>query len=197
MKIGVWLAALMVAGCAHQRLHPGAADEAFVVLPPAAWGCAFQVQQRLSTEREQSHQQLSALVEISPSSLKMVGLSGLGLKLFVLEQDAEGVVEWTSLLPLPEGFDPLFVLRDFQLAYLPASVLKSALQPGWSVQSMPADGRNLYRDGALMVEITRQAGDAWGGEMRLSNLEQAYTLTAQTLSVSAYGGAAVCPRPLQ
>ena len=153
----------------------------FELLPPAAWPCAFSQVQRLRSERDGEVQEFTALLQVTPEQLRLIGINSLGLRLFELQQATDGQLQLQTRVELPEDFDPAWVLRDLQLASAPLSALRAALAPGWSLEVDGHGGRELRHQGQLEVSVTPTPSAEGPPSIRLSNHLHAYRLAVQTL----------------
>lgn len=153
----------------------------FELLSPAAWPCAFSRVQRLRSERDGEVQEFTALLQVSPDGLRLVGINSLGLRLFELAQAANGQLQLQTRVELPADFDPAWILRDLQLASAPLAALRAALMPGWSLEEEGNGGRQLRHEGQLEVSITAETQPDGPRAIRLWNHRHAYRLAVQTL----------------
>lgn len=160
----------------------------FELLPPAAWPCTFSQVQRLRSERDGEVQEFTALLQVSPTQLRLIGINSLGLRLFELQQAADGQLQLQTRVELPEAFNPAWVLRDLQLASAPLSALRAALAPAWSLQEDGHGGRELRHEGQLEVSVTPLPSTDGPPTIRLSNHRHAYRLAVQTLQHNSADG---------
>ena len=160
----------------------------FELLPPAAWSCAFSRVQRLRSERDGDVQEFTALLQVAPEQLRLIGINSLGLRLFELQQAADGQLQLKTRVELPADFDPAWVLRDLQLASAPLSALRAALAPGWSLEDDGHGGRELRHEGQLDVSVSAIASTKGPPSIRLSNHRHAYRLAVQTLQQNPADG---------
>lgn len=172
----------VLSGCWH-GVQPDSrrADIAFTPLPPAAWNCSFSQVQRLRSERQQDVQEFTALLQVSPQSLRLVGINSLGLRLFELSQSADGDLQLQSRVELPPEFDPAWVLRDLQLASAPVAALRAALAPGWSLETNGNGERVLSQQGSTVITVRQTRNPEGQQELGLWNHRHAYRLAVQTL----------------
>lgn len=153
----------------------------FQLLPPAAWPCAYSRVQRLRSERNGELQEFTALLQVSPAQLRLIGINSLGLRLFELQQTADGQLQLQTRAELPDDFNPAWVLRDLQLTSAPLSALRAALAPGWSLEQDGQGGRQLRHKGQLEVSVSPLPSTDGTPSIRLSNHRHAYRLAVQTL----------------
>ena len=185
IRAGLLLSAALLGGClATTRQAPTAAGE-WAAFAPAQWNCRFQVVKQLSTERDGQRREITALAQVDAERVRLVAVSPVGVTLFELLQAADGSLELRNRLPLPEGFDPRWVLRDFQQLHAPAAVLRESQEPGWQLQQDDARGRRILRDGQASVSIRYGEGGSRGQINHLVNHEFGYTLSARTLDFTA------------
>lgn len=173
---------LSTSACWNTRTTSNAAPGiGFELLPPAAWPCAFSRVQRLRSERDGEVQEFTALLQVSPDGLRLVGINSLGLRLFELTQAADGRLQLQTRVELPAGFHPAWILRDLQLSSAPLSALRAALTTGWSLDEDDKGSRQLRHEGQLEVSTAPEPHPNGPDLIRLWNHRHAYRLAVQTL----------------
>jgi len=139
----ILLTGLLLSACAQQapdNRHPAAwlKPGVQITLPPPGIRPAFQQQQLLLSADEQQ--------------IKLAGLSSVGIRLFSLRYDAEGI-HTEQLMPLPQMPPASQVLADIMLSYWPSEVWRKQLPPGWTLQDQPLKRQLRDADNQLVTEI--------------------------------------------
>ncbi|WP_223881517.1 DUF3261 domain-containing protein [Affinibrenneria salicis] len=150
------LCSLLLTACAGQPdnarpqawLKPGVK----VTLPAPAIAPAVNEQQLLTGSYKGRQQSLLVLLNADDHQLSLAGLSSLGIRLFRITYDAQGVHTEQSIA-LPDMPPASQVLADIMLSHWPLSVWRPQLPDGWTLDDR--DDRRLLRDadGALISEI--------------------------------------------
>ena len=156
----VWMALtgvlLLLSGCASHNdptrpqawLKPGVK----VTLPAPGITPAFQQQQLLTGTFKGKQQSLLVLLSADRQQLTLAGLSSLGIRLFRVSYDAQGIHTEQSIV-LPEMPPASQVLADIMLSHWPLAVWQRQLPAGWTLQDQ-GDKRQLRDDkGQLITEI--------------------------------------------
>lgn len=150
------------------RLHPG------------SLGASFSVSQRLHFSHADdagAPRTLEALLEVDTQELRLAGFA-FHQRVFTLHWDGQELTE--SRVPqVPRQLKAEDVLRDLQLAYWPAEVLRAHLPEGWQVSD---DGttRVLSRGELPSVVITRGQEPAWNGVTEIVNHRDRYRLRIES-----------------
>src|SRR3546814_8566941 len=102
-------------------------------------------------------------VEISPEGLVMVGVSHIGVPLFSLELDGQGL-RTTALSAEALPFDPRYILSDFQLAHWPFELVsKNLARQGYRlVGGTEASARYVYDAARKLVASVEDLRDGEG-----------------------------------
>jgi len=122
-------------------------------------------------------------VEVSSDRLVMVGVSHIGVPLFQLELDSDGLHSKAfNGASLP--FDPRYILSDFQLAYWPLNLVEQNLtQQGYIlVRGLEATSRYVYdaeHDLVASVELLKDG--ARTGYLVIQHHDLPYELLIRTL----------------
>jgi hypothetical protein len=182
----ILLLALVLGACAHPAAKPPAGPLLGDPLPPASLGYTLSLSQVVASQYEGKTQSLRVEVEVSPERLVMVGVSHLGVPLFSLELDREGL-RTTALSSEVLPFDPRYILSDFQLAHWPFELVSQDLERrGYRLVRGPkASGRYVYdaeRELVASVEDLRDGKQA--GYMVIEHHDLPYKLLIQTLDRS-------------
>ncbi|MEO8062544.1 MAG: DUF3261 domain-containing protein [Pseudomonadota bacterium] len=173
-RIFLFLAVLLT-GCATQVQHTAK-------VPLAAPGdlsprTASQVIHAVYGARAMT---LSTAIQLDATSLKVVGLTATGQRLFTVSWNGTAVSAQKSTF-VPDNVDPERVLADVQLALWPLpAVQKSFGKAGLEVTEPFAGVRRLRRGDALIAEVHYTHGDPWNSRLWFVNFEFDYSLTIDT-----------------
>ena len=149
-------------------------------LAPESLGASFSVSQRLHFSHADdagAPRTLEALLEVDAEALRLAGFA-FHQRVFTLHWDGHELKE--SRVPqVPRQLVAEDVLRDLQLAYWPAEVLRLHLPEGWELSD---DGKTrvLSRDGTPSLVITRQSEPAWQGVIEIVNHPDRYRLRIES-----------------
>ncbi len=152
-------AALILAGCSHvhkpQASRPQAwlAPGARVTLPAPGISPSVSSQQLLTGSFNGKTQSLLVMLNADDKKLTLAGLSSVGIRLFLVTYDQQGVHTEQSIV-VPQLPPASQVLADVMLSHWPVSAWLPQLPEGWTLVDK-GDKREL-RDasGKLVTEIT-------------------------------------------
>ncbi|WP_114395607.1 DUF3261 domain-containing protein [Oleisolibacter albus] len=168
---------------------PAAQEPLLLDLAPADFGAPVVLDQLVTGTFQDQTRSLRFQVELSGTTLRMTGLSPLGLPLFTLTHDGhtvEVVVPGGKSLPV----DPRHVLADFQLAFWPDASLRAAFaRQGLELVRTETGGRRLFdRDGTLLAETSLPPADRTGtptADLIVNRVHPAYQLRIRTKVMGA------------
>lgn len=150
------LIGVLLSGCASHSdptrpqawLKPGVR----VTLPAPGIEPSFNQQQLLTGSFKGKQQSLLVMLSADPQRLTLVGLSSLGIRLFRVSYDSQGIKTEQSIV-LPEMPPASQVLADIMLSHWPLSVWQKQLPAGWTLRD--SGDRRQLRDanGKLVTEI--------------------------------------------
>jgi hypothetical protein len=102
-----------VSGCAHHAAPPAPipAPTAAELPPPDAIPGAFAVRQKLTATSAKGGGSFEAVLQKTPGTLTLVGLTPYGSRAFLLTQ-TKGDVQFTKYVPRDIPFPPTFMLLD-------------------------------------------------------------------------------------
>jgi len=148
--------ALLLSGCVSHSdptrpqawLKPGVQ----VTLPAPGIEPSFSQQQLLTGSFKGKQQSLMVMLSADQQQLTLIGLSTLGIRLFRVSYDSQGIKTEQSIA-LPEMPPASQVLADIMLSHWPLAVWQSQLPAGWTLRDS-GDRRQLRdADGKLITEI--------------------------------------------
>ena len=158
MRIGLLLFfTLLLCGCVTSQpqdnrpsawLVPGVK----VKLPPPGIEPAFQQQQLLTGVVNGKQQSLVVLLNANADRITLAGLSSVGIRLFRVIYDAQGI-HTQQMLVLPQMPPASQVLADIMLSHWPLASWSKQLPAGWTLRD---EGESRYlRDpgGKVVTEI--------------------------------------------
>ena len=144
------------------------------LLPPDALGSSVRAIQQLHiVSGDQSWLVLSVL-DVSPRSLTLVGLSGFGRRVITLRYDGVELNE-EHHPRVPEELEGRRILRELQLVYWPRDAVLGALPPDWHVEETGRE-RVLRYAGWTVVHIHCEGEDRWQGHCMYEDLHSGYRL---------------------
>lgn len=129
-----------------------------VALPLPALAEPFSQQQLLTAEVKGQRHTMMVLLNADGQRLTLVGMSPLGIRLFNLVYDEQGIHsrQFIKLGELPPAAQ---VLADIMLSYWPQAQWQARLPAGWRLEDRD-DRRRLYDDrGVLISEIRYQTAE--------------------------------------
>lgn len=186
LSLLAWL--LLAGGCAHTThsasetsqpqawLEPGVQ----VTLPPPGIAQPVQQQQLLTGTVKGRQQSLLVLLNADKQQLSLAGLSSLGIRLFLLTYDQQGI-HTEQYIQLPQLPPASQVLADIMLSHWPLSAWQSRLPAGWTLQDH--DDRRELRDpqGKLITDIRYRQHGQQREPVSLTQHAFDYQITIQSL----------------
>jgi hypothetical protein len=169
------LAIVLLAGCVTHVPQPAKAPLA----SPAALSArsATQVIHAVYGSRSMT---LSTAIQLDAASLKVVGLTATGQRLFTASWNGTDVSAQKSAF-VPDNVDPERVLADMQLALWPLPAVREAFgKAGLEVSEPFAGVRRMRRGDTLVAEVHYAGADPWNGRLWFVNFEFDYSLTIDT-----------------
>ncbi|MGL4860940.1 MAG: DUF3261 domain-containing protein [Enterobacteriaceae bacterium] len=123
-----------------------------VTLPPPGISPSINSQQLLTGTVQGKQQSLMVLLNADDKRIALAGLSSLGIRLFLLSYDAQGIKTEQSIT-LPQMPPASQVLADIMLSHWPLALWRERLPDGWTLQDL-ADRRELRNpQGKLVYDI--------------------------------------------
>ncbi|PWC20022.1 DUF3261 domain-containing protein [Brenneria roseae subsp. roseae] len=153
----LFVCVLLLSSCASKNqdnnlpqawLKPGVK----VTLPAPGISPSVSEQQLLTGTFKGKQQSLLVMLSADDKQLSLVGLSSIGIRLFLVTYDAEGIHTEQSIV-LPQLPPASQVLADIMLSHWPIAVWQERLPAGWTLRDN--DDKRQLRDnsGSLITEI--------------------------------------------
>jgi hypothetical protein len=176
--------AIVLASCAQPAPRRGEGEPILnTPLPLGSLGHDLSLSQVVTSEDNGESRSLRVEVEVSAQRLVMVGLTHMGVPLFTLALDSQGLSTTTlnaEVLP----FDPRHILSDFQLAHWPREILARDLaRRGYQLRG---DGKGATRSvhgakGELLATVEYpQPGDS-EADLVIQHYDLPYRLLIHTI----------------
>ena len=123
---------------------------------------------------------LSTAIQLDAGSLKVVGVTATGQRLFTVSWNGAAVSAQKSAF-VPDAVNPERVLADVQLALWPLPAVQEAFgKAGLEVTEPFAGVRRLRRGDSLIAEVHYASADPWNGRLWFVNFQYDYSLTIDT-----------------
>lgn len=169
---GILLWFLSVSACMLQQRAP---LPQMALLPPATLGHSVYAQQQLEAEFKGQSWQMQGALEVTPPSLRLVGLTPFGQRLISLLWDGRQLVEERDS-HVPRSVQGKRILRDMQLIYWPLPALRTVLPPNWRVEQENGV-RRVFDAERELITIECTVADPWQGRCVFMHLVYGYRLT--------------------
>jgi len=167
----IFLSLLSLSACAPRReLLPQVP-----LLSPGSLGRRVYAQQQMEAEFNGQSWQMQGALEVTPQSLRMVGLTPFGQRLITLLWDGQQLQEERAA-QLPQTVQGERILGDVQLIYWPLPALRAVLPAGWRVEQENGVRRVSDAERAL-IQIECTTPDPWQGRCVFEHLVYGYRLT--------------------
>jgi len=164
------LVLLSLGACAPQPLLPQVP-----LLSPSSLGRTVYAQQQLEAEFNGQSWQMQGALEVTPQSLRMVGLTPFGQRLITLLWDGQKLQEERAA-QLPQTVQGERILSDLQLMYWPLPALREVLPSVWRVEQ--EDGlRRVFDAEREIIKIRCATPDPWQGRCVFEHQVYGYRLT--------------------
>ncbi|WP_436893480.1 DUF3261 domain-containing protein [Siccibacter turicensis] len=159
-RAGALCAVFFLTACSHTQRSDGAATpQAWlepgvrVTLPAPGISPSVSSQQLLSGRFNGQIQSLLVMMDADDKKLSLAGLSSVGIRLFLVTYDAQGIHTEQSIV-VPQLPPASQVLADVMLSHWPISAWVPQLPAGWTLTDQ-GDKRELRnRHHTLVTEIT-------------------------------------------
>ena len=188
MRIGaklVVVALAIVAGACStttMRSEPqgiAIATDVFLELPSAdELTESFDAVQSIVGEYEDGSYSFAAHIEARPGSITIVGVGALGGSLFSISFDGSELTGTGSRQA--QAVNAEYVLADVILTHWDVDWIGDHLRGAEISTAGHAKQRYITRDGELVIGITYDTSDPWGGVAQLTHMERQYSLQITT-----------------
>ena len=152
-------ATLILTGCSHSQPEQEGRPQAWlqpgtrITLPAPGISPAVNSQQLLTGSFNGKTQSLLVMLNADDQKITLAGLSSVGIRLFLLTYDAQGLRAEQSIV-VPQLPPASQVLADVMLSHWPISAWQPQLPTGWTLRDN-GDKRELRNaSGKLVTEIT-------------------------------------------
>ncbi|MCV9878895.1 DUF3261 domain-containing protein [Brenneria izbisi] len=177
--------ALLLNGCANKNqddsrpqawLKPGVK----VTLPAPGIAPSINEQQLLTGTFKGKQQSLLVMLSADDQQISLVGLSSIGIRLFMVTYDAQGIHSEQSIV-LPQLPPASQVLADIMLSHWPIAEWRQHLPAGWTLRD--SDDKRQLRDdrGALVTEIRYMTRNNQRAPMSIQQFAFGYHIVIQHL----------------
>ncbi|MDH3266749.1 MAG: DUF3261 domain-containing protein [Gammaproteobacteria bacterium] len=139
---------------------------------------SFNAIQAITAEYEDRSFSFEAHIEARPGKITIVALGPLGGALFSISYDGNELVASGS--PQAISVDAEYVLADVLLAHWDVDWLNRRIEGAVVEVSQTGDERFVTRQDDLLIGISYESPNPWGGMATLTHLERLYTLHIRT-----------------
>ncbi|WP_434779135.1 DUF3261 domain-containing protein [Neisseria sp. Ec49-e6-T10] len=154
----IWLLSLilLLAGCATKQNNEAWLTRGTkITLPPPGIAMDIHKQQLLTTTVKGQQHSLMVLLDANEQEIKLVGLSAIGIRLFTVQYNQQGIqtkqfIKIAQLPPAPQ------VLSDIMLSYWPTAVWQNHLPEGWTLTDTEQQRLLKNNKGETITEIHYQ-----------------------------------------
>lgn len=151
-----------------------------ILLPKPTITPAISEQQLLTATVKGKQQSLIVLLTANEQHLSLAGLSSLGIRLFKLDYDKNGIHTEQSII-LPELPPANQVLADIMLSYWPTSAWQSHLPDGWRLKDSGNFRQLNDKKGKLITEIHYDTQNGKRRPIRVQQFVFGYDIAIQHL----------------
>lgn len=149
--------ALLLCACANQQTEAGRPQAWLkpgvkVTLPAPGITPAFNEQQLLTGTFKGQKQSLLVMINGDEQQLTLVGLSSIGIRLFLVTYDSRGIHTEQSIV-LPQLPPASQVLADIMLSHWPVTQWRPQLPLGWELRDVGDKLQLTDNNGNLITEI--------------------------------------------
>jgi hypothetical protein len=178
------VSAIVASGCGTTTLRSehqsiGIATGVYLELPSTAeLAESFDAVQAIVGEYEEGSYSFAAHIEARPGTITIVGIGALGGPLFTISYDGNELVAIGA--QDAQIVNAEYVLADVLLTHWDVDWIDEHLQGASISTAGHARERYITRDGDLIIGITYDTSDPWGGVAQLTNIERQYSLQITT-----------------
>jgi hypothetical protein len=157
----------------------------FELPSPADLGRSIEAVQLLAVRYDGQIFAFEGRLRITPESLMLVGLDGMGRRAMTLTWDGRDMVVETAPW-LPTTFRPTGMLSDIVVLYWPEAIVRKALATAGCdlVETTKTRRVRCGNDEVLRARYEWPAGGKWVGTLRYSNLAWGYEIEVQSQELS-------------
>lgn len=176
--------ALLVAACGStevrtQQKSIAIANGVNLYLPQAGdLTESFNATQAITAEYEDRSYSFEAHLEARPGKLTIVAVGPLGAPLFSITYDGSELVADGS--PQAQRINAEYVLADVLLTHWDIGWLNRRIEGATVTASQTGTERFVTRQDDLLIGISYESANPWGGMAELMHLERQYTLRIRT-----------------
>ena len=181
---GIALAAFLASACATVEVRTeqrriAIATDAFLVLPQAgALTDSINATQVIVAEYEDHSYSFEALVEARPGRITIAALNSFGGTLFSITFDGHELL--TTGTVETQTINSEYVLADVLLTHWDPAWLNQRLEGASIEVAEDGKGRFVSRGNELIIGITYESENPWGGTAQLTHMERGYVLQIKT-----------------
>lgn len=139
---------------------------------------SFNATQAITAEYEDRSYSFEAHLEARPGKITIVALGPLGAALFSITYDGTELVASGS--PQAQRINAEYVLADVLLAHWDIDWLNLRIEGATVAASQTGNDRFVTRQDDLLIGISYETQDPWGGTAELMHMERKYTLRIRT-----------------
>ncbi len=185
----VTLVGVAIAGCSSveirkERQRIAIATDIFFLMPQAGELTeSFNATQVIAAQYADRSFSFEAHLESRPGKITIVALGALGGALFSISYDGEELQATGSVEA--QVINAEYVLADVLLAHWDVDWLNQHLQGASIEAAEDGESRFLSRQDELVIGISFDTPDPWGGEATLTHIERGYVLDIRTVEYTS------------
>jgi hypothetical protein len=178
--------ACLMSACGHQPVHQndtGAVPR--LALEPRSLGRSLSLSQLVTGEYQDHTYQMRYEIDIQPERLGVVGLSPLGITLFMIIQE-HGAITSEVFVPGEIPIDPDNLILDLHLIYWPSIPLQEALENiGMRLDETADKSMRRIRDidGNVLTEILYKSAHSRFDEISVTHFDYGYRLKIHAIDL--------------
>jgi len=166
-----------------QRQSIAIARDVNLVLPLAdELNDSFNAIQSITAEHADRSYSFEAHIEVRPGKIAIVALAPLGGALFSIIYDGTDLVASGSAEA--QLINAEYVLADVLLVHWDVDWLNRRIEGAVVDVAPTGNERFVARDGDLIIGVSYESSDPWGGAARLTHIEREYVLQIRTAEFS-------------
>lgn len=122
-------------------------------------------------------------VEWYSDKITIALLSHMGGALVTMIYDGNGL-EIVDGMVLPMQFHAGYLLRDYQLTFLPPAAVRDGFKESSLRLEVNSRQRQIFKNDSLLISIDYSSQDVWQGKVIFRNIQRGYTLELDTIEVN-------------